>query len=188
MSGLTVVITEPPALNLNIISTDALCAIIRIRWNSKVLATGERWGIPYAWTWGGSTGNILNGVPAGNYTVTVHDANGLVQKCYSGCLWTTCIVTSWLTTQNNVQLRADRMVQLLCRHLFTPFVSICMVTDRWNIFSYRDECGILRATVTGWEFLSDFTMPFKLLNPLRCRLHRQLRTSHVTEEIPVHFH
>lgn len=100
MSGLTVVITEPPALNLNIISTDALCAHASDG-TATVLATGGVGAYTYAWTGGGSTGNILNGVPAGNYTVTVHDANGCVQNA-TAVVSEPPVLSLQLTTQNNV--------------------------------------------------------------------------------------
>jgi hypothetical protein len=71
-STLSVNITEPSAITATTSSTQANCGVSD--GSATVNATGGTGTLSYLWS-GGNTTNVNSGVPAGNYTVTVTDAN-----------------------------------------------------------------------------------------------------------------
>ena len=82
VTGISVVISEPPALQVNTSTSDALCAGA----TDGSVSTNVTGGVtPYTYSWnpGGSTSALLSSVPAGIYTVDVHDANGCLQSATS---------------------------------------------------------------------------------------------------------
>ncbi|WP_420388274.1 PKD domain-containing protein [Roseivirga sp.] len=70
----SVVITQPTALSLSVSPTDVLCNG-GATGNVNLSVSGGAGGYTYAWS-NGETTEDLAGVTAGNYTVTVTDANG----------------------------------------------------------------------------------------------------------------
>ena len=71
----TVVITEPPALNISVTSTDETSALN----DGAAIASGTGGAAPYTYAWsnGGTTNPQVNLAP-GLYTVIVTDANGCI--------------------------------------------------------------------------------------------------------------
>src|SRR6185503_2923466 len=70
----SVQVTQPPAITLAITVTNANCTAAN--GGATVTASGGTPAYTYGWTGGGGTGNVTNPLTAGNYTVTVTDANG----------------------------------------------------------------------------------------------------------------
>jgi len=72
-------ITEPPALTAAISNTTDVLCNGGTTGNATVVAGGGTAGYTYAWTPSGGAGTTANNLAAGNYTVTVTDANGCTQ-------------------------------------------------------------------------------------------------------------
>lgn len=71
----SVTITEPAQLAASASHTDVLC-YGGTTGTASVLASNGTPGYTYSWSPSGGTGSTANGLSAGNYTVTVTDANG----------------------------------------------------------------------------------------------------------------
>ncbi|MBK8877093.1 MAG: HYR domain-containing protein [Haliscomenobacter sp.] len=71
----TVTITEPPLLIVNIAATTSASCYGGNTGTATAIATGGNPSYTYAWP-GGSTGQVLNNLSAGSYTVTVTDETG----------------------------------------------------------------------------------------------------------------
>jgi len=69
-------ITDPPSMVLTMSGTDANCGLA----NGSASVTVSGGTAPYDYDWSnGGTANTINGIPAGNYTVTVTDANNCTE-------------------------------------------------------------------------------------------------------------
>jgi PKD repeat protein len=65
-------ITQPPALVITATTVASNCG----QANGSATVTGAGGFAPYSWTWsGGQVGAAVNGLAAGTYTITIHDAN-----------------------------------------------------------------------------------------------------------------
>jgi gliding motility-associated-like protein len=73
----TVVITQPPAMSSTVSSTPAQCG--SNNGTATVTVTGGVLPYTYFWSPSGGTSSNATGLPGGNYTVTVTDANGCTQ-------------------------------------------------------------------------------------------------------------
>jgi hypothetical protein len=72
-NAISVTISEPGAITGSTSSTDANCG--QSNGSVHITASGGTGNLNYSWTSGGTTDTDVN-LPAGNYTVTVTDANG----------------------------------------------------------------------------------------------------------------
>ncbi|MBL7922924.1 MAG: gliding motility-associated C-terminal domain-containing protein [Bacteroidia bacterium] len=71
---MTVVLSQPAALALNLSSTTASCG--NANGTATVIAAGGVPAYTYAWSPSGGSGNIASGLTAGGYNVTVTDSRG----------------------------------------------------------------------------------------------------------------
>jgi PKD repeat protein len=72
-SSANINITQPPAISASTSSTPASCG--SSNGSASVVANGGTGNLTYLWT-GGGTSSTANNLAAGNYTVTITDANG----------------------------------------------------------------------------------------------------------------
>ncbi|MBL0102853.1 MAG: SprB repeat-containing protein [Bacteroidetes bacterium] len=110
ISSSNVTITEPSILSLQASSTDATCAGYANGSASVQVAGGVG---PYSYSWspgGANTANASN-LTAGNYTVTVTDANGCTQNTATTISQPTPLVTSISSTPSNAQVALPELQQ-----------------------------------------------------------------------------
>jgi gliding motility-associated-like protein len=72
----TVIVSQPSTINLGVSSMPTICPYDS--GFAKVTATGGTGAFTYSWTPTGASNSSINGLSAGNYTVTVTDSNGCI--------------------------------------------------------------------------------------------------------------
>jgi len=79
VSSVGITIPQPPLLQINMASTDPAC-FAASNGSASVSVTGGNSPYNYSWNPGGNSTSSVSGLLAGNYTVTVTDANGCTRN------------------------------------------------------------------------------------------------------------
>lgn len=108
----TFFILTPLAISPNLVATDATCFGVCDGTVTSVPTGGN--GAPYTFSWSnGGTGNAITGLCAGNYSVTVFDANNCPQNA-----------SITVTEPLPIVITLDNLTNLLCNNICSGSISI----------------------------------------------------------------